>query len=128
MPITPVFAAIFVLIYVVLTFGVVRRRFGKKISLGTGEDRDLEKAIRIHGNFAEYVPLSLLLFWFVETITFNRTLVLVLASVLLVARICHVIGMKNPRSYLVLRQAGILATLGVMLVASLVLIWNYLPI
>ena len=128
MPVTPLFAAIFSLIYIVLSVAVVRQRLGKKLTLGSGEDRDLEKAIRIHGNFAEYVPLSLLLLWFLEAIAFNGRMAFILGCILLISRLAHVIGMRDPRNYMILRQLGVLGTFGVMGVSSVFLIWHYLPL
>ena len=81
MPITPLFAAIFGIIYVVLAFGVIKLRFKGQVSLGDGGDEELEKAIRVHGNFAEYVPFTLLLLWFVEQMSLSFGLVLVLSLI-----------------------------------------------
>lgn len=128
MPITPLFAAIFGLFYVLLSLAVIKIRFGEKISRGHGDNPQLEKSIRIHGNFAEYVPITLLLLWFLETISLNSHLILVLGAVLLVSRIGHVLGMKNPKKYMILRQLGMVGTFSVILVASISLIWWYIPI
>ena len=56
--ITPLYAAIIALIFVVLSFRtlLLRRRLG--IAIGTGENPILTRAIRVHSNFAEYVPKS----------------------------------------------------------------------
>jgi uncharacterized membrane protein YecN with MAPEG domain len=128
MAITPLFAAIFAVIYVALSASVIRHRFGKKVSMGNGEDKDLEKAVRIHGNFCEYVPFALLLMWFIEVLTFHSGFVFILGCVLLLARLAHVIGMRDPKNYLLFRQAGIIATFLVLLLCAGRLIWHYLPI
>ena len=128
MPITPLFAALFGLMYVVLSVRVVKIRFAERISLGSADHKELERAVRTHGNFIEYVPLSLLLFWFLESVTFNSELVFYLASVLLVSRIAHVLGMNNPKKWLILRQFGVIGTFATLLVSSLFLLWWYLPI
>ena len=128
MPITPLFAAIFALMYVYLSFAVIKHRIGKQVGLGEGEDRDLLVAIRTHANFSEYVPFALILMWFLETVAYNSTLALVLGCVLLLGRVSHIIGLRNPKQYMVLRQAGILATFGVLTVSSVYLIWHYLPV
>ncbi|MFT5573462.1 MAG: putative membrane protein YecN with MAPEG domain [Cryomorphaceae bacterium] len=127
MPITPLFAALFGLIYIVLSLGVVRVRMGEKISLGQGSSAELEIAVRIHANFSEYVPLSLLLLWFLESISFNSTLVFYLGCTLLIARLAHVVGMNNAKQFMLLRQLGVVGTIGVILVTSIALLWWYLP-
>ena len=128
MPITPFFAAIFAVIYIVLSFDVIKHRFGKQVSLGDGEDRQLQKAIRIHGNFAEYVPFALLIMWFLEMVAYEFVLVLILGTVLLIARLAHVVGMRDPKKYLIFRQLGIIATFAVLLIGAARLIWQYLPV
>ena len=128
MPITPLFAAIFAIIYVVLSLTVVKHRFGKQVSLGDGQDKQLQKAIRIHANFAEYVPFALLLMWFLEIVAYEFGLVLILGTVLLVARLAHVVGTRDPKNYIIFRQVGALATFTVLLVSAGRLIWQYFPV
>jgi len=128
MPITPLFIAIFALIYIVLAMGVIRLRLGSGISLGYGDHGELERSVRAHANFAEYVPFALLLLWSLEIVSYDSTLAFILGCVLLVARILHVIGIRDPERFVLMRKIGIVATFAVLLIASLRLIWLYLPI
>jgi len=126
MPITPLFAAIFALGYLYLAIVVIKiRRSENRDSV---KNRDLEKAVRIHANFIEYVPLALILFWFLENITYSHKAVFWLGCILLVARVAHVIGMNNPRDYIIFRVAGTAATLTVIAFGAIKLIWWYLPV
>ncbi|MDP2323808.1 MAG: MAPEG family protein, partial [Gammaproteobacteria bacterium] len=59
--ITAIYASVLAILYIVLSSRVARRRMKFQVGLGVGESRELERAVRIHGNFAEYVPLALLL-------------------------------------------------------------------
>ncbi len=124
---TPFFAAIFALFYVFLSFGVIRFRLGEKISLGDGDNRDLKVAIRVHANFIEYVPLSLLLMWFIETALFDSNFALILGVMLLLGRVLHVFGMKNPSKYILLRQVGMIVTLSVLILGAVRILWHYIP-
>jgi uncharacterized membrane protein YecN with MAPEG domain len=128
MPSTPLFAAIFALIYIALAALVIRLRMSNQVSLGDGDLSELKRAVRVHGNFIEYVPISLILLWFVETISFSHGLAFVLGWILLVARILHIIGMLKPKSLFVLRQIGVIGTFAVLIIASVNLISHYLPI
>ena len=128
MPITPLFIAIFALIYIVLSVGVIRLRLAAGIGLGSGDNADLERSVRAHANFAEYVPLALLLLWSLETISYDSRLAFILGCVLLVARISHMIGIRDPERFMFMRKIGIVATFAVLLIGSLRLIWHYLPI
>lgn len=126
--ITPLFGALFGLIYVVLSLNVVRYRFGNKISLGSGGNQHLEMASRAHGNFIEYVPLSLLLMWFLESLTLSANEVFWVGSILLMARLSHAFGMLYPKQLLVLRQLGTIATFAVLIKLSISLLKHYLPL
>jgi len=126
--ITPLFAAIFSLIYIVLSFNVVRLRLGEKVSLGFGGSKSIERAVRAHANFIEYVPLSLLLMWFIETLTLSANEVFWLGSVLLIARVAHAFGIFYPRQLMVLRQLGVLATFAVVIKASISILLHYMPL
>ncbi|NND83067.1 MAG: glutathione metabolism protein [Gammaproteobacteria bacterium] len=125
MLITPLFAALFALLFLVLSIAVIRQRIRTETSLGAGQDPELEKAIRIHANFSEYVPLALLLMWFVEMMTAMHLLVAVLGCALLLGRICHIIGMLDHARFK-FRQIGVLATFIVIAVCALLLLWTYL--
>ena len=127
MIVTPMFAALFGVFYVLLAGNVIRLRISGKVAYGDGGNRDLIKAIRTHANFAEYVPFTLLLLWFVESMTFSTTFVFWLGVILLLGRVLHVLGMAYPRSLMFCRQIGMVLTLCVILAASVQLLSHYLP-
>src|SRR5437763_7217297 len=90
--IVPTYAAILVLIFVFLSARVIQMRASAKIGIGTGGDPAMERRIRVHGNFAEYVPLALLLLAFMEMQSHSRYLIHILCVVLILARVIHAIG------------------------------------
>ena len=59
--ITGFYLAILALLYVVLGLQVSRLRRGNRVLFGDGDNRELRSAIRAHGNFAEYVPVIVLM-------------------------------------------------------------------
>ena len=133
MPVTPLFAAIFALAYLYLTTAVIKLRMSGKVAIGVENNdssinEDLQKAVRIHANFIEYVPIALILFWFLENITYSPNTVFWLGCILLIARLAHVIGMQNHSKYLFLRKWGVIVTLAVIAFSSIKIIWWYLPI
>jgi uncharacterized membrane protein YecN with MAPEG domain len=73
---------------VVLSWRVIQRR-GKGIYLGDGGDQALLRVIRGHANFAEYVPLALLMMGFLEVSRFSIYVLHALGIVVLVARLLH---------------------------------------
>ena len=86
--VTPLYAGLLALWFLVLSWRVIRRR-GKGTWLGDGGDQALLRVIRGHANFAEYVPLALLMMGFLEVSRFSIYVLHALGIVLLVARLLH---------------------------------------
>ena len=83
-----------VLLYFKLFKDVVRLRKSIKISVGHNESVKLERAIRAHANFNEYVPLSFflsLILYFHNFLIFSCTSIILL----LFGRIYHYKGITN---------------------------------
>lgn len=128
MLITPLFTAVFAFLYVLLSLNVIKQRFANQISLGSADNKEMERAIRIHANFIEYVPIALILFYFIEMLSMSSSLVFYLGSALLIARVMHFFGMQYPKDLILFRKLGMIITLLVLLVASIALALRYLPI
>ena len=60
-PVTSIYAAFAGLIIVVLAFRVVRMRRKERVALGHGENKYLRRAVRVHANATEYLPIILIL-------------------------------------------------------------------
>ena len=63
---TGLYAALLALLYAALALRVVRLRIALKQPLGDGGHARLQRAVRVHAHFAEYVPLALLLLLLLE--------------------------------------------------------------
>ncbi len=122
---TPLYAAIIGLVFVVLSVRtlLLRRRLG--IAIGTGEDPELTRAMRVHSNFAEYVPLALILFYFLEVETDADLWIHVLCVSLIVGRLLHAYGVSQVEENYRFRMAGMILTLGSIISASTRLIVSY---
>lgn len=115
--ITAIYAAVLAVFYVVLTVRVVKQRYRAKASLGDAGDDVLRRTIRVHGNFAEFVPFALLLIALAELNGSPSWSIHVLGSVLVLARLSHAYGLT--RGTLKFRQIGVIATFLVLLGAAL---------
>jgi uncharacterized membrane protein YecN with MAPEG domain len=85
--VTPLYAGLLALWFLVLSWRVIQRR--DKIHLGDGGDPALLRVIRGHANFAEYVPLALLMMAMLEVSRFSIYVLHALGIVLFVARLLH---------------------------------------
>ncbi|HVS26048.1 MAG TPA: MAPEG family protein [Burkholderiales bacterium] len=87
------YAALLGLLLVYLSYKIVGYRGKFKIGIGDGGNADLARAIRVQGNFVEYVPTALLLISLVELAGFSAWVVHVLGIALLAGRIFHAQGL-----------------------------------
>lgn len=122
MPITPLYAALLGLIFIVLSVYTIRMRRRHRVAVGDGDHALLRRAIRVHANFAEYVPLALLLIYFVELDGGAVLRVHVLGGALICGRLLHAWGVSKERENFRYRTAGIILTFGVIIVACLMLL------
>ena len=66
LPVTALYAALSAFLVIALAANVVRYRLTKHVSLGDGGHKEVNRAIRAHGNTVEYVPLALILMALLE--------------------------------------------------------------
>jgi uncharacterized membrane protein YecN with MAPEG domain len=121
-PITGLYAGIQALLGFALSMGIGPTRGKLGISIGDGGNPDLLLKIRRHGNWAENVPLALLLMGLLELNGSGATLLHGLGATLLVARIAHPIGLKKDKVNEPLRIGGAVLTGLVSAVAAITLI------
>ncbi len=119
MAITAIYAALLGLLLLVLSINVIRIRRSDRISLGAGDNPLLERRIRAQGNFAEYVPIALILIAIVESTGGDGLLVHGLGTVLLVGRLAHAIALSSLTLRPMFRTVGMLATIAVIAAASI---------
>ncbi len=123
--ITALYAGLLGLIYVPLSWRIARMRFKYGVGIGDGGNKDLARAIRVHGNFSEYVPLALVLLLVVESIGSSGWVVHVLGVWIIVARLAHAQGLNSKPGTSLGRFTGILLTWLQILAASLVAIAGF---
>jgi uncharacterized membrane protein YecN with MAPEG domain len=120
--IVPVYAAIFAILFVTLSLRVIRSRRSTRVALGTGGNTTLERRIRVQGNFAEYVPLALILFAFIELQGWSRWLVHGLCLALLAGRLLHAYGVSQAAEDFRIRVTAMALTFSSLLVAATLLL------
>jgi uncharacterized membrane protein YecN with MAPEG domain len=117
-PITSIFAGLFTLYFVRLAFAVIRLRRSNKVALGAGGVNELEGAIRAHGNFAEYVPLGLILLGLFESHSVHPAFVAILGGLLGLGRVLH--AQALGKANLKLRVQGMMLTFGALITLAIV--------
>ncbi|MEX0351509.1 MAG: MAPEG family protein [Paracoccaceae bacterium] len=117
--VTPIYASLIALLYVVLSANVIVRRGRRRISMGHGGDDDLMRAMRAHGNCAEYAPFALLLLLMAEWQGAGHWYLHLLGLSLLIGRVLHAYGFGRADPILILRQIGMVLTFATILLAAL---------
>ena len=128
--ITGLYLAILALLYAVLGFQVSRLRRGNRVLFGDGDNRELRSAIRAHANFAEYVPIIVLMVALLEMSGTPALRVHLLMGTLLVARLLHPLGMYvGPRTltFQICRVGGISLTLMALVAAAVMMLSRFWP-
>jgi uncharacterized membrane protein YecN with MAPEG domain len=96
--ITAISASVLTALFLKLALNVISLRTKNKISIGDGGNEDLNRAIRAHGNFAEYTPIALILLACLEFNNCWRLVVLALAIAFIAGRIIHARGIVENES------------------------------
>ena len=114
----PYYAAVLAPLYVWLSFRVIGVRRSAKQSLGTGGVPELERRVRVHANFAEYVPFALLLLAMAELRGVWTPVLHLLGAALVLGRCAHAWGVSQTPEVFRLRVGGMVATFTVLLAAA----------
>ena len=116
---TSIIAAILTIIFVKLSFAVIGLRRKNKVGLGSGGYDDLERAIRAQGNFAEYVPIGLILIACLELNGAPWWLVILPGIALIIGRLIHAKGINEPPPNFSSRVLGMKFTFGTLITLAI---------
>jgi len=124
--ITSLYAGLLALLFVALAGLVVRARWKYRTGLGIGTEPGMERAVRVHANFVEYVPLTLVLLLLAELGGGRAGLLHACGAVLLVSRVLHAYGLSRTSGRSFGRFWGTAGTWAVMVALSLTLLLRWL--
>ncbi|PIE13779.1 MAG: hypothetical protein CSA70_03420 [Rhodobacterales bacterium] len=92
--VTSLYAAAFGMVMLVLWISVTKTRAAAHISIGDGGDVVLHERIRRHGNFIEWVPLTLILLALAEIQGASALWLSVAGALALLGRLIHPFGLR----------------------------------
>ncbi len=110
MQITALYAGLLGLILIFLSYKVAGNRKKHQVGIGDGDNDELSRAIRVHANFTEYVPVALILLAVSEVNHANPLLVHIGGTVLVIGRLLHAYGLGKTASVSFGRFVGIVLT------------------
>lgn len=117
-------AGVLIIMQLVLMFGVIRTRFSARQSLGDGNNPDLLRAMRRHGNFAENAAMFAVALGLLEMLGEGRTVMVLLCGGFVLGRVLHAVGLSQAKSVNGFRKFGTIlsAAVGVAVGVGLILI------
>jgi uncharacterized protein len=118
------YAALLAAMFFILSIRVIGQRRQSQTALGIGADANLERAVRVHANFSEYVPFALLLMFFVEEAGYPNWLMHVLGSVLITGRLSHAYGVSRSPENFRFRVTGMAMTFTILLTCACILLYS----
>ena len=121
--VTPLYAGILALWFLVLSARVVKLRQGG-IAFGDNGDLTVIRIIRAQANFAEYVPLALLLMGFLEVGRQSIYILHALGVTLVIARLIHGAALSFGWQTRFGRVAGASLTFGVLLIEAILCLYQ----
>ena len=127
--ITALYASLLAILLFILSIRVIGLRGNPIFSFiaqGKGDDEMLQRAIRAHGNFTEYVPTMLMVLFLLERSGVADMKLHALAAAFFAGRVMHGICMGFMRSSMPLRVGGTALTLLPLAAAAVVLLMQTL--
>jgi uncharacterized membrane protein YecN with MAPEG domain len=121
-PATSFHAAFAAFLYLFLTWRIIAQRRAKRIDMGAGGDRLLERYVRSHANFAEYTPVTLILLILIELQGWPAWLIHLLGSALLAGRAAHAWSFSAVELRMRSRVLGMTLTIGVLALSGVLLL------
>ena len=116
---TSLYAGLLSLMFLWLSYRITVIRRSGGTSLGYGDDDRLLRAVRVHGNFAEYVPFALVLLGLAELSGAHWAGVHALGLSLLAGRLLHAYGLSVKAGVSFGRFWGTALTFAVLLFGGL---------
>lgn len=120
--ITPIYAAVLALLFAALSIRTIALRRRLQVAIGDAGNKTMLRAVRVHANFAEYVPFTLLLTLMLELQRTPAALVHALGACLLIGRSVHAYGVSQTPETFAFRVAGMMLTLTALIGSALALL------
>lgn len=127
--VTTLTACILTALFIHLSFAVIRLRRHHRVGLGSGGVDELERAIRAQGNFAEYVPIALILLAYLELNGAPLWVTAILGIALVTGRVIHAKGINQPPPHFTNRIIGMRFTITTLIMLVIFnLVWLLLQL
>lgn len=123
LPVTSLYAGLITLLVIALAARIppMRRRY--RVGIHSGQNEDLARAVRVHGNAVENVPLGLILLGLLELQAMNAGVLHALGSLFFLGRILHAWGLSRTVGVSAGRVWGMTITWLTLITMAGMLLW-----
>ncbi len=118
------YTALLIIMNAFLQARIIRQRRSKLIGVGHGNDRDLERAMRVHANFAENAPLGAAALILLALTHASVWPVHLVGALFFAGRVAHFIGFSRASGASLGRVGGMVLTINSLLLAAALLLWK----
>jgi uncharacterized protein len=125
MQILPLYASLLAILFVVLSIRTIRLRRKLQIAVGDQDNLEMLRAMRVHSNFSEYVPIGLILIYLMETSAAYPWLIHAIGCSLLIGRLSHAYGVSQAKEKFQYRVFGMAMTFTCILTSAAYLLFAY---
>jgi len=115
-------AGLLLILMVILSMMVVRKRRGLRIGAGDGGDETMVRAVRVFGNAAEYVPAGIAALVLLVVLQGSFYVIHLVGALLLIGRILHALGLSGSTGVSFGRFTGMVLTYTAYLIAAVYLL------
>ncbi len=122
MNIIPLYAALLALLFIYSSAQTIKVRRRVRVAVGDGGNSEMLRAMRVHANFAEYVPFTLVLLGMLELQASPAWVLHALGVLLLVARCSHAYCVSQSDENFRFRVLGMMGTFSTMGTAAVLLV------
>jgi uncharacterized protein len=123
LPITSLCTGILGLLFLFHSVRTILARKETRTNLGAGESDLMLRRIRIHGNFAEYIPFLLFMMALLEFSVIDNWVLYAFGSSLVLGRLLHMYGLHSPTTPGSARIIGMVLTFLPLMLGSVALIF-----
>ena len=128
MGITAIYAGLLAVFFIILSVRVIGVRQSARVAVGDEGNLALRRRIRAHGNFAEYVPMAIVLMGLAEGLFAPPLLLHAMGVALVAGRLLHATGISRVDEKLWLRITGMTLTFAVIATGAFTCLVLGLPV
>lgn len=119
------YASLLAILFVVLSIRTIGVRRKLQISVGDQANPEMLRAMRVHSNFSEYVPMALILLYLAESNGAHPWLIHTLGCSLVIGRLSHAYGVSQALEKFQYRIFGMAMTFTCVLTSAAYLLFAY---